>query len=147
MDKYKKIGDLIYFISKELKAFMDEKLKDINLGQGQMLTMMTLMSLKDKQPISQEILAETMDLNKGNISRNLSKLSDKNLITIIDDNKDRRKKQIILNEYFYKEFQEISNLLQEIFKDLVKDIDETNLLVTLETLEQMKQNLNNKDKR
>lgn len=48
MKKYEPIGDLIYFISKELKTRLDEELKDRNLGQGQILTLMTLFRLKKK---------------------------------------------------------------------------------------------------
>ncbi|MDO7205266.1 helix-turn-helix domain-containing protein [Paraclostridium bifermentans] len=74
MKKYEPLGDLIYFISKELKSRMDESLKDRNLGQGQLLTLMTLFKLKNYDEITQEDLAKVMGINKANTSRNLAKL-------------------------------------------------------------------------
>ncbi|SFB10729.1 MarR family winged helix-turn-helix transcriptional regulator [Clostridium frigidicarnis] len=144
MNKYTEIGDLIYLISKEIKTRMDEGIKDSNLGQGQILTVMNLMRLKGHEPISQEMLVEEMKINKGNISRNLAKLSDKGFIEIIQNKNDQRKKQIILKEVAYDEFVGISRVLQEIFGHMVKDIEEDDLAITLETLNQMKKNLSNK---
>lgn len=144
MNKYTEIGDLIYLISKEIKTRMDEGIKDSNLGQGQILTVMNLMRLKGHEPISQEMLVEEMKINKGNISRNLAKLSDKGFIEIIQNKNDQRKKQIILKQVAYDEFVGISRVLQEIFGHMVKDIEEDDLAITLETLNQMKKNLSNK---
>lgn len=144
MNKYTEIGDLIYLISKEIKTRMDEGIKDSDLGQGQILTVMNLMRLKGHEPISQEMLVEEMKINKGNISRNLAKLSDKGFIEIIQNKNDQRKKQIILKQVAYDEFVGISRVLQEIFGHMVKDIEEDDLAITLETLNQMKKNLSNK---
>ncbi|MBU5227201.1 MarR family transcriptional regulator [Clostridium senegalense] len=141
MNDYREIGDLIYFISKETKTRMDEGVKENKLGQGQMLTIMNLMKLKDNIPISQELLAENMGINKGNISRNLMKLSENGFIDIIQDNDDKRKKNIILKDTFFNEFIEISKVLEDIFKDMIKNIREEELLITLKALKQMKNNL------
>ncbi|GAA0116018.1 MULTISPECIES: MarR family winged helix-turn-helix transcriptional regulator [Clostridium] len=141
MNDYREIGDLIYFISKETKTRMDEGVKENKLGQGQMLTIMNLMKLKDNIPISQELLAENMGINKGNISRNLMKLSENGFIDIIQDNDDKRKKNIILKDTFFNEFIEISKVLEDIFKDMIKNIREEDLLITLKALKQMKNNL------
>ncbi|WP_010299480.1 MarR family winged helix-turn-helix transcriptional regulator [Clostridium senegalense] len=141
MNDYREIGDLIYFISKETKTRMDEGVKENKLGQGQMLTIMNLMKLKDNIPISQELLAENMGINKGNISRNLMKLSENGFIDIIQDNDDKRKKNIILKDTFFNEFIEISKVLEDIFKDMIKNIREEDLLITLKVLKQMKNNL------
>ncbi|MCU9810817.1 MarR family winged helix-turn-helix transcriptional regulator [Paraclostridium sp. AKS81] len=104
MKKYEPLGDLIYFISKELKSRMDESLKDRNLGQGQLLTLMTLFKLKNYDEITQEDLAKVMGINKANTSRNLAKLKESGFIVINQSKDDQRKKILNLQIKLLKNF-------------------------------------------
>ncbi|MEG1003444.1 MarR family winged helix-turn-helix transcriptional regulator [Clostridium sp.] len=141
MSNYKCIGDLIYFISKDLKKKMDEGFKDSNIGQGQILTLMALMRHKEDEFINQDELSEEMGINKANISRNLSKLNANNFIEIYLNETDQRKKKIILTKKAYDEMNSIGNILEDIFNDMVNGIDEEELKVTSEVLNKMKKNL------
>ncbi|MGL4570362.1 MAG: MarR family winged helix-turn-helix transcriptional regulator [Clostridium sp.] len=144
MNNYKCIGDLIYFISKDIKKKMDEGFKDSNIGQGQILTLMALMRHKEDEFINQDELSEEMGINKANISRNLSKLNANNFIEIHLNEKDQRKKKIILTRKAYDEMNSIGNILEDIFNDMVNGIDEEELKATSEVLNKMKKNLESK---
>lgn len=144
MKKYEPIGDLIYFISKELKTRLDEELKDRNLGQGQILTLMTLFRLKEKDEIDQDVLSKEMGINKANTSRNLAKLKQNGFIEINQNPIDQRRKQVVLTPKAYEEMFNLEKILKEIHKEMIKDLDEESLTNTLNTLNKMKNNLCNK---
>lgn len=144
MKKYEPIGDLIYFISKELKTRLDEELKDRNLGQGQILTLMTLFRLKEKDEIDQDVLSKEMGINKANTSRNLAKLKQNEFIEINQNPIDQRRKQVVLTPKAYEEMFNLEKILKEIHKEMIKDLDEQSLTQTLNTLNKMKNNLCNK---
>lgn len=141
MKKYEPIGDLIYFISKELKTRLDEELKDRNLGQGQILTLMTLFRFKKKDEIDQDVLSKEMGINKANTSRNLAKLKQNGFIEINQNPRDQRRKQIVLTPKAYEEMFNLEKILKEIHKEMIKDLDEESLTQTLNTLNKMKNNL------
>ncbi|MDK2585389.1 MarR family transcriptional regulator [Romboutsia sedimentorum] len=144
MKKYEPIGDLIYFISKELKTRLDEELKDRNLGQGQILTLMTLFRLKEKDEIDQDVLSKEMGINKANTSRNLAKLKQNGFIEINQNPIDQRRKQVVLTPKAYEEMFNLEKILKEIHKEMIKDLDEESLTNTLNTLNKMKNNLSDK---
>lgn len=144
MRKYQAIGDLIYFISKEFKTNIDEKLKNRNLGQGQTLILMTLLRLENTGEINQDILAKEMGINKANTSRNLTKLKQNGFIEINADTKDNRKKNISLTSKAYNEIINIEKTLKEIYIDMIEGLDERELFCTMKTLEKIKNNLYNK---
>jgi DNA-binding MarR family transcriptional regulator len=144
MKKYEPIGDLIYFISKELKTRLDEELKDRNLGQGQILTLMTLFRLKEKDEIDQDVLSKEMGINKANTSRNLAKLKQNGFIEINQNPTDQRRKQVVLTPKAYEEMFNIEKILREIHKEMIKGLDEESLTNTLNTLNKMKNNLSEK---
>lgn len=141
MKKYEPIGDLIYFISKELKARMDEALKDRNLGQGQLLTLMTLFRLKEHDEITQEELSKMMGINKANISRNLTKLKQGGFIKINQSEEDQRKKNIELTEKAFEEFLYLEKIMRKIHNEMILGLDKESLDYTLDALLKMKENL------
>lgn len=144
MKKYEPLGDLIYFISKELKSRMDESLKDRNLGQGQLLTLMTLFKLKNYDEITQEDLAKVMGINKANTSRNLAKLKESGFIVINQSKDDQRKKNIELTNKAFEEFLYLEKIMREIHNEMISGLDSDSLDSTLSTLIKMKENLLNK---
>ncbi|MEN2257704.1 MarR family transcriptional regulator [Paraclostridium benzoelyticum] len=144
MKKYEPLGDLIYFISKELKSRMDESLKDRNLGQGQLLTLMTLFRLKDNDEINQEELARFMGINKANTSRNLNKLKEGGFIVINQSKEDQRKKNIELTNKAFEEFLYLEIIMRKIHNEMISGLDSSSLDCTLSTLIKMKENLCNK---
>lgn len=145
MKKYEPIGDLIYFISKELKSRMDEALKDRNLGQGQLLTLMALFRLKDYDEINQEELSKMMGINKANTSRNLTKLKQGEFIKINQSEEDQRKKNIELTEKAFEEFLYLEKIMKKLHNEMILGLDKKSLDYTLDALLKIKENLE-KDK-
>lgn len=145
MDEFNAIGDLIFFISKELKKDLDEKLKERGLGQGQTLMLLTLFRLRERDDITGELLAKEMGINKANVSRNISKLKEKEIISITFDEKDQRKKYINLTDKALEDIKSIECVLKDIHKKMVKNIEKDILIKTLEGLNKMQKNLSEKE--
>lgn len=141
MKKYQPIGDLICFISKELKTKMDEGLKERKLGQGQTSTIMAILKLKNTQELNQDILSKEMGINKANISRNLAKLNQNGFINITNDSDDQRKKHIELTPKAFEEIDNISKVLQEIHLEMIDGLTDEELNCTINTLIKMKNNI------
>ncbi|MCR6516253.1 MAG: MarR family winged helix-turn-helix transcriptional regulator [Clostridium sp.] len=145
MDEFNAIGDLIFFISKELKKDLDEKLKERGLGQGQTLMLLTLFRLREREDITGELLAKEMGINKANVSRNISKLKEKEIVSITFDEKDQRKKYIKLTDKALEDIKSIEYVLKDIHKKMVKNIEKDILIKTLEGLNKMQKNLSEKE--
>lgn len=141
MKKFQPIGDLIFFISKELKTRMDEGLKDRKLGQGQTSTIMAILKLKDTKDLGQDALSREMGINKANTSRNLAKLNQNRFINITPDLNDQRKKQIELTPKAFEEINSISKVLQSIHSDMIEGLSDEELTCTMNTLIKMRDNL------
>lgn len=141
MKKFQPIGDLIFFISKELKTRMDEGLKDRKLGQGQTSAIMTILKLKDTKDLGQDALSREMGINKANTSRNLAKLNQNGFINITPDLNDQRKKQIELTPKAFEEINSISKVLQNIHSDMIEGLSDEELTCTMNTLIKMRDNL------
>lgn len=141
MKKFQPIGDLIFFISKELKTRMDEGLKDRKLGQGQTSTIMAILKLKDTKDLGQDALSREMGINKANTSRNLAKLNQNGFINIKPDLNDQRKKQIELTPKAFEEINSISKVLQNIHSDMIEGLSDEELTCTMNTLIKMRDNL------
>jgi len=71
------ISPLISLMSRKQKAFLDDKLKDVNLSSG--LYPLLIKSYKHSG-ISQEELACELHVNESTVTRNLKKLENKGLI-------------------------------------------------------------------
>lgn len=141
MKKFQPIGDLIFFISKELKTRMDEGLKDRKLGQGQTSTIMAILKLKDTKDLGQDALSREMGINKANTSRNLAKLNQNGFINITPDLNDQRKKQIELTPKAFEQINSISKVLQNIHSDMIEGLSDEELTCTMNTLIKMRDNL------
>jgi DNA-binding MarR family transcriptional regulator len=70
------LGDLIVAIYKELKAKTEKSLKSYGIGMGQLQILMLLYAHPDSS-FSQNELVKLLNIDKGNISRNIKKLIDK----------------------------------------------------------------------
>lgn len=70
------LGDLVVGIYKELKAKTEKSLKSYGIGMGQLQILM-LFYAHPNSSYSQNELVKLLNIDKGNISRNIKKLMDK----------------------------------------------------------------------
>lgn len=73
------LGDLIIAIYKELKTKTEKDLQAYGIGMGQLHILMLFYARHDSH-FSQNELVRLLDIDKGNISRNVKKLMDKNYL-------------------------------------------------------------------
>lgn len=78
------IGDLIFSIHKELKRTLERNLKPYEIGIGQLQILLMFYSDMEKSYTQREITL-ALGVDKGNISRSLQKLMEKNFITFCED--------------------------------------------------------------
>lgn len=76
MNSTKQLGDLIIRINKVLNLTVERELKPYGIGMGQLQILM-LFFAGTKGTFSQTELVKILDVDKGNISRNVMKLLDK----------------------------------------------------------------------
>ena len=94
----KHLGDLHYPANTELTQVVNNQLASMYIGYSQLQTLITIVQLGDGSEVDQETLAETMQVDKSNVSRNLSKMQKDGLLEIIQSDKDGRKKRIMLTD-------------------------------------------------
>lgn len=72
-------GDLVVAVYKEMKAKTEKDLKSYGLGMGQLQILMLFYEYPNRS-FSQNDLVRLLNIDKGNISRNVKKLMDKDYL-------------------------------------------------------------------
>lgn len=72
------IADQIFGLSKLLKQYTEEVLKPYGIGTGQLQILMVL--YQQPGPIAQSLLPKLLGIDKGNVSRSVSKLEERGYI-------------------------------------------------------------------
>ena len=73
------IGDMLFAITKSLKALTEKELKPLGLGTGQLQILMRFYAA-GSGGFTQNELVTLLQIDKGNISRNMAKLVEKNYL-------------------------------------------------------------------
>lgn len=135
------LGDLLYQANKELNKVVNRQLAGMNMGYSQLQTIMTMVRLGDGNEIDQEVLAETMQMDKSNVSRNLSKMQQAGLIEIIPSEKDGRKKRICMTEKGKNSIKPLVGTLGAINRQMTAGLREEEQKTMIMYLNRMIQNL------
>lgn len=89
-------------------------------------------------------LSEIMGSSHQNVKQILLKLESKGFVTMVSDEKDKRKQRILITDKCRKFCEENDNQnpnSEQIIHKIFKDIDEKKLLITIETIMEMERNL------
>ena len=135
------LGDLFYQANKELIMVVNKRLADINMGYTQLQTLMTMTRLGDGNEIDQEALAETMQVDKSNVSRNLSKMQREGFVEIVQSEKDGRKKRVRMTEKGKNSIKTCVDILNHINHIMTADISAEEQKTIMKYLNRMIQNL------
>jgi len=135
------LGDLLYQANKELIMVVNRQLAGMNMGYSQLQTLMTMARLGDGNEIDQEVLAEIMQVDKSNVSRNLSKMQREGFLEITPSETDGRKKRICMTEKGKNSIQPLVGILGGINSKMTADISEEEQKTMIKYLNRMIQNL------
>lgn len=135
------LGDLLYQANKELIMVVNKRLADINMGYTQLQTLMTITRLGDGHEIDQEVLAEMMQVDKSNVSRNLSKMQREGFVQILQSEKDGRKKRVCMTEKGNNSIKTLVDILNEINKNMTSEISAEEQITIMKYLNLMIHNL------
>ena len=132
------LGDLLIAIHKEIKTKVERDFKPLGIGMGQLYILMTFYSNKDKY-FSQSELAKILGIDKGNISRSMSKLLEKNYLEL--STRDTKKYQ--LSDKGKELKSEIIMNFLSLNGKMTSNIDNDDLILTINTLQKIFKNLEN----
>lgn len=132
------LGDIIIFLAKEIKSRTEKKLKEIDIGIGQLQVLMMLF-YPSESVVTQKVLVEKLGVDKGNVSRNVNNLLNKGYIKINDDPNSNKQLKITESGMNLKTL--IIPVLLDTNQELLKNITEEELHVTIKTLTQMMKNM------
>ena len=135
------LGDLLYQANKELISVVNRQLAGMNMGYSQLQTLLTMVRLGDGNEIDQEVLAEIMQVDKSNVSRNLSKMQREGFLEIIPSEKDGRKKRVCMTQKGKDAIKPLVGILGGITSKMTAKISEDEQKAMMKYLSQMIQNL------
>jgi len=123
------IGDLLFTVSKQLKTLTERELKEFDIGIGQLQILLIFYSDVNKSYTQSEIV-NLVEVDKGNISRSIKKLMDKNYIEFDSLNTNCLKltnQGLDLNVIIKKKFMDIN-------QNMLKNLKQEDIQTTQETL-------------
>ena len=97
-----------------------------------------------KEPPTLNDLSDIMGSSHQNVKQLLIKLEKKGFVTMIPDEKDKRKQRILVTDKcreFCEESDRKSPNSEEMISKIFEEIDEKNLITTIETIMHMERNL------
>ena len=86
-------------------------------------------------------LSDVMGSSHQNVKQILLKLQSKGFVSMVPDEKDKRKQRIVLTEKCLEFCQNNEQLSQDVVGRIFEGIDEKKLMVTIETIMEMERNL------
>lgn len=124
------------------KLFTKFKENDIEITFEQFAILNLLYSSKD---FTQQDLANQMQKNKSIILRQINSLLDKNYVERTRDDKDKRKKTLILTEKGISTLNQTRQLGNKVLDELFLGISENELLIFRNVLEKLMENSESHD--
>lgn len=109
-NKIDMIGRWISFLYRYNQIFMDEQLKKFNIGSGQFIFFIILLT---HDGMSQESLANILNIDKGTTAVAMKKLESEGYIVRKKDKKDKRSYRIFVTEKALGIQDEFKNILSE----------------------------------
>lgn len=135
------LGDMLYQANKELIKVVNQQLAELNMGYTQLQTLMTMIRLGDGNEIDQEVLAEIMQVDKSNVSRNLAKMQREGFVEIFQSEKDGRKRRVCMTEKGKNSIKTLVGILNHINHQMTIDISAEEQKIIIKYLNRMIRNL------
>ena len=124
----------LFRINKLYTEKTNSNLKEFNVTRADMSFLLTLNEMGE---ITQKELAKSRNLNNATVTRALERLEKKGFVKRVDDEKDKRKKNVLLTSDGKQIIVKILKTHEAYKKELFKDFDENefqNLLILMDKL-------------
>ncbi|MGB3368011.1 MAG: MarR family transcriptional regulator [Acidaminobacteraceae bacterium] len=134
--KTEQIADLFFEVTKHLKRITEKSLKEYGIGIGQLQVLLVFYRNPSKV-LNQQDLVRELNVDKGNISRNIAKLFDKGFVEHTENNS----RNYILSQEGIKIKGMLMNFFIDTHKKMIEGITDDELLTTLSCLLRISSNL------
>jgi DNA-binding MarR family transcriptional regulator len=138
---YRYLGDLIFFLSKELKQAVEQALKEHPFNFTHVQVILMVKRLQKTGVVTQEIVTSKLFLDKSNVSRSLKFLESGEYVTIRPLASDVRRKEIWLTEKGEQEVEHLLVIMRTISSKMTKNISKKDTEIAVRTLAQLMENL------
>jgi DNA-binding MarR family transcriptional regulator len=138
-NKYMVYG-MLFAVSNRIQTFGDEQFKDITMKQH---FMMIVLELYGKEAPTLSELADAVGCSYQNIKRMAASLEKNNYVTIVEGEKDKRKRHIVMTEKFHKMGESEREMTQAFMEGLYSGISEAELGCVTNVLKKMEDNIKN----
>lgn len=135
------IGYLIHEVSRRRRWHFDARLKPLNITRAQLVTLISLQQLAQKQRVLQKDLAEFMGVSEASLGEKIGLLITKDLVKRQVDDADRRRRILSLTPAGTFALQTSRSVVETINNSLLNGIDEEQLDITERTLRTIIQNI------
>lgn len=129
---------MLFEVSNRIQTFGDEQFKDITMKQHFMMVVLELFG--DKSPTLSE-LADAVGCSYQNIKRMAAALEKNQYVKIIEDDKDKRKRHIIMTDKFTKMGESNQKMTLTFMEGLYSGIEEQELEGVVKVLKKMEDNI------
>jgi len=130
------IGDALFTVTRSLKALTEKELKPLGLGTGQLQILMQFYA-GEATRFTQNGLVAILQIDKGNVSRNIAKLVEKKYLRMREDGS--RNYELTAEGALLK--RELVLFLKKIHRTMVEGLSPEELHATMKGLSRISMNL------
>lgn len=134
MKKQESIGKWVSIMYRYGQSYINKELKEYNLGSGQFTF---LINLYKKDGISQEEIADNLNIDKGTTARAIGKLEEEGYVRREKDLKDKRTNKVFLTDKAREVEPKIYKILCEWNSIISNGLSEEEMQISISLLQKM----------
>lgn len=138
-NKYMVYG-MLFAVSNRIQTFGDEQFEDITMKQHFMMIVLGLFG--EKSPTLKE-LADAVGCSYQNIKRMAANLEKNKYVTIVEGDKDKRKRHIVMTDKLRRMGEDNMKMTQTFMEGLYSGISDEELSCVVKVLKKMEKNIMN----
>jgi len=136
-NKYMIYG-MLFAVSNRIQTFGDEQFEDITMKQH---FMMIVLEMYGKNAPTLSELADAVGCSYQNIKRMAVNLEKNQYVSIVEDDKDKRKRNVIMTDKFRRMGESNRKMTQTFMEGLYSGISEEELGIAVNVLKKMENNI------
>ena len=124
----------------DVRTVMGDRMHALNLGISQM-QMRALRAIWSAHNVTSQYIASTLKRDKAQVTRLVNELVEQGLVEREPNPEDMRSKLLRLTEAGNHIFRQIEEIQQEVYSEMVKGIDESDLQTFFKVSDQLSENI------
>lgn len=124
----------------DVRTVMGDRMHSLNLGISQM-QMRALRAIWSSHDVTSQYIASTLKRDKAQVTRLINELVEQGLVEREPNPEDMRSKLLRLTEAGNHIFRQIEEVQQEVYSEMVKGIDESDLQTFFKVSDQLSENI------